>query len=237
MEEISMERARAGSSYTVHLRQVACCDPCLTKVQSRRQYVFNDQIDQLIREIYLNHRDAKTRLGIRPLAKKVGMPPWALKKRARELGLARTKELPWSEPELAILSRYAWMSDERIRLKLKAAGYARTVTGIHLKLKRMRFKHDGSFYSAYSLAQALGIDAHAVTRWIRSGHLKAKFRGTARGPQQNGDSYLIQEKDVRRFILEHPTDIDLRKVDQLWFLDYVESDLDASYAQTHLPFF
>ena len=97
------------------------------KVQSRRKYVFTDQIDQLIREIYLNHRDAKTRPGIRLLAKKVGMPHWALKKRARELGLARTKELPWTEAELGILARYAWMSDERIRLKLKAAGYARTV--------------------------------------------------------------------------------------------------------------
>jgi hypothetical protein len=195
------------------------------QAQGRRKHVFTDQIDQLIREVYLNHRDAKTGFGIRPLAKKVGLPHWALKKRARELGLARTKELPWSEPELAILARHAWMSDERIRLKLKAAGYARTVTGIHLKLKRMKFKHDGSFYSAYSLAQALGIDPHVVTRWIRSGHLKAKFRGTARTSQQNGDSYLIQEKDVRRFILEHPTDIDLRKVDQLWFLDLVTNGL------------
>ena len=117
------------------------------------------------------------------------------------------------------------MSDERIRLKLKASGYTRTVTGIHLKLKRMKFKHDGSFYSAYSLAQALGIDPHAVTRWIKSGHLKAKLRGTGRTPEQNGDSYLIQEKDVRRFILEHPTDIDLRKVDQLWFLDVITNGL------------
>jgi hypothetical protein len=55
--------------------------------------------------------------------------------------------------------------------------------------------------------------------------LQAKFRGTARGPQQNGDSYLIQEKDVRRFILEHPTEIDLRKVDQLWFLDLLTNGL------------
>jgi len=195
------------------------------KAQSRHKYVFTDQIDQLIREIYMNHRDAKTGFGTRSLGKKVGIPQWALKKRARELGLARTKELPWSEPELAILSRCAWMSDERIRLKLKAAGYARTVTAIHLKLKRMKFKHDGSFYSAYSLAQALGIDAHAVTRWIKSGHLKAKLRGTARTPQQNGDSYFIQEKDVRRFILDHPTDIDLRKVDQLWFLDLLTNGL------------
>jgi hypothetical protein len=195
------------------------------KAQLRRKYVFSDQVDQLIREVYLSHRDTKTRPSIRVLAKKVGIPHWALKKRARELGLARTKELPWSETELGILARYAWMSDERIRLKLKAAGYSRTATGIHLKLKRMRFKHDGSFYSAYTLAQALGIDPHAVTRWIKSGHLKAKFRGTARGPQQNGDSYLIQEKDVRRFILEHPTDIDLRKVDQLWFLDLITNGL------------
>ena len=156
-----MEEIPAGPSQTVHVRQVDCCDPRLINIQGRRKYVFTGQIDQLIRAIYLNHRDARTRPGIRLLAKKVGMPHWALKKRARELGLARTKELPWNEGELAILARYAWMSDERIRLKLKAAGYSRTVTGIHLKLKRMRFKHDGSFYSAYSLAQALGIDPHA----------------------------------------------------------------------------
>ena len=58
------------------------------KVQGRRKYVFTDQIDQLIRAVYLNHRDGKTRFGIRPLATKVGMPHWALKKRARELGLS-----------------------------------------------------------------------------------------------------------------------------------------------------
>jgi len=196
-----------------------------SKAKRRRKYIFSDQIDHLIREIYLSPPKAKTRPGIRLLAKKVGMPHWALKKRARELGLARTKELPWSERELEILARYAWMSDERIRLKLKAAGYARTVTGIHLKLKRMRFKHDGSFYSANGLAQALGIDSHAVARWIKSGHLKAKRRGTARTEQQNGDIYLIHEKDVRRFILEHPTDIDLRRVDQIWFLDLITNGL------------
>ena len=169
-----MEQLYASQSQPV-CEATLCVARDRVKVQGRRKYVFTDQIDQLIRESYHNRRDDKTRFNIRPLAKKVGMPHWALKKRARELGLARTKEQAWSEAELAILSRYAWMSDERIRLKLKAAGYSRTVTGIHLKLKRMRFKHDGSFYSAYSLAQALGIDPHAVTRWIKSGHLKASF--------------------------------------------------------------
>jgi len=191
----------------------------------KRKYIFTDQIDQLVRETYLNRSRDKSRFSTRVLAKKVGIPHWALKKRAQELGLARTKELPWSEAELEILARHAWMSHERIRLKLKAAGYARTTTAIQLKLKRMRFKHDASFYSAKGLADALGIDSHAVVRWIKQGHLRASTRGTARTEQQNGDTYLIHERDVRRFILQHPTDIDLRKVDQLWFLDLITNGL------------
>jgi hypothetical protein len=196
-------------------------DAHCAKAQDRHKYIFTDQIDQLIREIYLSHPGARKQRSIRMLAKKVGMPHWALKKRARDLGLARAKEQPWSEPELTILERYAWMSDERIRLKLKAAGYSRSATGIHLKLRRMQFKHDPSFYSANGLAQALGIDSHAVTRWIKCGHLKAKLRGTKRTERQGGDIYLIREKDVRRFILEHPTEIDLRKTDGLWLLDVI----------------
>src|SRR6266704_1957576 len=216
-----MPVVETASLPSVSLPAVEDRDGAGKKGRRHRKYVFTAQIDQRIREIYFSHPNAKARPGIRHLAEQVGIPHWALKKRARELGLARTKEKPWSEPELAILARYAWMSDERIRLKLKAAGYARTVTGIHLKLKRMRFKCDPNFYSGKGLAQALGIDSHVVTRWIKSGHLKAQLRGTARSEQQGGDIYLIREKDVRRFVLEHPTEIDLRKVDQLWFLDLI----------------
>ncbi len=144
MEETTLEKVPASISRSSHLRHVDCYDLDSAKGNRRRKYIFTDQIDQLIREIYLNRRESKNHACIPLLSKKVGMPHWALKKRARELGLARTKELTWSERELEILARYAWMSDERIRLKLKAAGYVRTVTGIHLKLRRMGFKHDGA---------------------------------------------------------------------------------------------
>ena len=49
------------------------------------------------------------------------------------------------------------MSDECIGLKLKQGGYTHSATAVHLKLKRMKFKHDGNFYSANSLAEALGV--------------------------------------------------------------------------------
>jgi hypothetical protein len=223
-----MKAVSPGTAHTKHSRPDISFNPIddrRPRSQGRRKYTFTDQIDQLIREAYLSRPDKKTGPGIRVLAKRVGIPHWALKKRARELGLARTKESAWGEPELEILARFAWMSDERLRLKLKTAGYTRTATAIHLKLKRMAFKKGGDFYSANSLAQALGIDPHAVTRWIRAGRLKSTLRRTARGERQNGDIYLIREKDVRRFVLEHPSDIDLRKVDQLWFLDMLTKGL------------
>src|SRR5580704_18287958 len=135
MDEIAIQNIRLDCSRTVRLTLGKYSGTSRVKTRGRRKYIFTDQIDQLVREIYLNPPDAKTRPGIRLLAKKVGMPHWALKKRARELGLARTKELPWRERELEVLARCAWMSDERIRLKLKTAGYARTVTAIHLKFK------------------------------------------------------------------------------------------------------
>jgi hypothetical protein len=36
---------------------------------------------------------------------------------------------------------------------------------------------------------------------------------------------MAAQKDVRRFILEHHTDIDLRKTDQLWFIDLLAAGL------------
>jgi hypothetical protein len=105
MEEMTIQNISLDCSPTVHLTLGKYRDTSGAKTRGHRKYIFTDQIDQLVREIYLKSPDAKTRPGIRLLllAKKIGMPHWALKKRARELGLARTKELPWSEPELEIL--------------------------------------------------------------------------------------------------------------------------------------
>lgn len=69
------------------------------------------------------------------------------------------------------------------------------------------------------MASAFGVDSHQVTRWIGTGLLRAQRRGTARMPQQGGDTWLILEKDVVRFIRENAAAYDLRRVDQVWFLE------------------
>ena len=43
---------------------------------------------------------------------------------------------------------------------------------------------------------------------------------------QRRRKYVFTDQiDIRRFVLEHPTDIDLRKVDQLWFSDVITNRL------------
>lgn len=137
------------------------------------------------------------------------------------LGLARVKEKPWIEDELAIVERFAWMSDDRLVLRLKRAGFSRSRTAVHLKVRRMRFKQNTPYFSATGLAAAFGTDSHVITRWIRQGQLRAERRQSARTERQGGDTYLIHEKDVKRFCFDNPLEFDLRKVDQVWFMELV----------------
>ena len=103
---------------------------------------------------------------------------------------------------------------------LRHAGFRRSATGVKLKQQRLHIpRRNGDMLTAYGLAQLLGIDSHLVTRWIRTGLLRAKWRGTRRTPQQSGDTYAIRPADVRQFIITNPMGFDLRKVEPLWFVD------------------
>lgn len=175
---------RYGARIGADPKYARFCPPCRSaRRRKRTKWISTPRLDDEIRRCYLARLKSKTAPGLLALSQRIGWPKWALVKRARALSLSYIKESPWSDKELRILERWAWMSDERIRLKLKAAGFTRSSTAVHLKLKRMRFKA-GSWYSASSLASAFGIDVHQVTRWIGSGLLHARRRETARTPHR-----------------------------------------------------
>jgi hypothetical protein len=187
----------------------------------RRKWISAPRLDDEIRRCYAARLIGRKLPGLIALAEKTGWPRFALIQRARKLDLCYIKEKPWSEPELRILRCLSWMSDARISLHLSRRGFRRSATAVHLKLKRMRFKNEGDWFTLRGLASALGIDAHAVMGWIERGWLRAARRGTARTEKQGGDMWAIHESWIRRFVREHPTEVDLRKVDQVWFLDMI----------------
>lgn len=222
-EQVGRLCAGAECASRVVMKYGRYCDPCRSKARRKHKlYVSNDLIDQRLRAIYLKpDRKRSGDQSVKKLAAQLKWPKWALTKRAAQLGLSRVKDLPWCEAEIAILERFAWMSPERIRLKLKAAGYTRSATAIDIKLDRAAARQNTPYLTANALALLFGIDRHCVARWIKLGYITARRRGTDRHEGNGGDMYQIHENDVRAFVFARPLEFDIRKVDQLWFLDLV----------------
>jgi hypothetical protein len=173
---------------------------------SGKRYLFDQAADRLIRDCY----DSRTQT-IDRLSQTLGFPRWAIKRRAQALGLARTKERPWSEREVAYLEAHL----HRLSLAVLARRLGRSVTAVALKARRLGLRKCDEGYTARSLAQALGVDDHKVVGWIERGILRASRRSSER-PR---DLYLIPEREVRRFVCTYPTELDLRRVDPVWFID------------------
>jgi len=190
----------------------------------KKKYVFTPEMDAEIREVYQKavympgfHRTAP----VKRMAQRFKIHRWTISKRAGELGVRTIikKEPDWSEDELKLLARQAHKHAGVIQRHLKKAGYHRSVQGIVLKRKRMHLLQGLEFETARSLAGCLGIDEHAVIRYIRKGMLKAMRRGTKRTWRQGGDHYLIKPRNIRKFIIENVSLLDFRKIDKFWLVD------------------
>ncbi len=178
-----------------------------------KKWVWNEIADDLLRRLY----DPTVRGRSQEIADRLKVPRWVVNHRAGELGLSRTKDRPWSSEEEAYLeANFHHASVKAMAVKLK-----RSPTAVKLKAKRLGLRKYDEGYTASSLAEALGVDPHWVLSRIRSGKLRASHRGTNRTVHQGGDSWLITDEAVIDYLANHPYDIELRKVDSLWFMDLV----------------
>ena len=86
----------------------------------------------------------------------------------------------------------------------------------------MKFRRTQSdTYTIRALADALGCDFHKVERWINNGWLDAPLDKS----RENGQ-HAIKPADIRRFIIDHPSEIDHRRADWIWLLDILVGDTD-----------
>jgi hypothetical protein len=184
----------------------------------KRKYRPAPAIDAAIRTAYQRQRHGD-RMALEAVSRQLGWTRDAVCKRGAELGVTRTKERAWSMAEEHLLEQFGHLAPSGIRRKLAAAGFPRSIAAIQVKLTRNRIKRNLDGYSANSLANGFGVDVHKVLVWIRSGLLKAERRGTARTESQGGDTWWIADRAVRRFILRAPGEIDLARVEKMWFLD------------------
>lgn len=190
--------------------------------RTRRQHRADIFSDAAIRAVYEN---APRRNAVKDLADKIGKPRWWVTKRATALGLVvpRFKEAVWTEDEVDLLERNAHKSAAVIERIFRKHGYSRTATSITVKRKRLALgvtvsRQAVGLYSANQVATLMGVDAKTVTRWINLGMLKASRRPSARIAAQGGEGFEINAAALRKFIVDNPNSVDLRKVDRLWFI-------------------
>ena len=89
----------------------------------RTTVAFTPQMDDIIRDYYAR-KLRQPKLSIkRCLEKQLGIPGWRALRRARELGLARTKEKPWSQQELDLLDKNVWKAPDVISRLFRKAGF------------------------------------------------------------------------------------------------------------------
>ena len=195
----------------------ASVDP---SIRYKRRYIPNPTIDAAIRDGYRKQREG-SRAALTAVAQQIGWSRSAVCKRGAELGVTRTKERPWTVAEQDLLEQFGHLAPRGIQRKWAAEGFQRSIAAIQIKLNRNRIKQNLNGYSANSLAGALGVDVHKVLLWIRRGLLKAERRGTERQDCQGGDTWWITDRAVRRFVFQVPEEIDLARVEKIWFLDVI----------------
>lgn len=196
--------------------RIRCKRPSTQGLRFPRIYPQRDDIDNAIREGYMH---AKAKGDIKALAARIGRPDWWVQKRAAVLGLTRTNRTrldSWTAAELQILEDWASCTIRLIAQKLRQAGHRRTETAVAVKLKRLKLdRTDPDRWSATALAPMLGVNPVTIADWIERRGLPAERVGDGRG------TLMLNRKQLRSWIARNPRYIDLRRVDQPWFMELV----------------
>ncbi len=190
----------------------------------RKKYFPTPEEIEIVKDLYDG-----TATAISTIMRRTGRkyPRCYIKRLARNLGLARPKEKDWSpEEERYLFDHYPEMGLKALRIRLaQNFGVVRSHTGISIKIKRMGIlSSDGEDFTLCRLCDFFGCDHHKIHGWMDRGWIHGRRRGTLRKENQGGDMWRFTPDDVRAFIIAHPEEIDLRRVDPVSFVRLVAGD-------------
>lgn len=200
--------------------QARFCLKCRSERRRRHRvkYAWLPRHDAYLRAHYYGGLHQRGRV-IRELVRQTGFPHWYIKRQAQRLGLSMTQDRRlWTKEELDALDRLLGkVSAATIAKRLK-----RTETSVVMKIKALgHSRRVSEGCTMRDLEECLGADHHKIQSWIAKGWLRDRLQGTCRHNGNGHDIHRFSEKDLLAFVKGHPEEINLGKVDQLWFLDLV----------------
>lgn len=180
--------------------------------QERRRYHFSDALRA---DLILAYAGKKTHVSrkLDELQRRTGWPRWAFKYEAQRLGIITADHRrQWTAGEQEYLEEaLGLVSIKRIARKLGRT--VQSVTSRAEKLGLSRRAKDG--YNMTDLAAVFGESTHKIRRWMDRGLL---------GQVRDQDGCRVKTDDVKRFVLLHYGEYDLRRVDQHWFKTMIFED-------------
>lgn len=186
------------------------------------------ELEQAIRDAW---PELAKRRSVKTLAVRLDVERWWLSKQLVKLGLTvprRTKELPWSDAETALMRKVPLHSPDACARIFRSHGFSRTPAAIMVRAKRLNLSRRYSeTLSAGKAAAIIGVDSKAITARCINGEIKAGRRGSNRLTQQGGDAWAIEHVEFRRWILDNLESVDIRKVDKFAFVDLLVGKADA----------
>jgi len=196
---------------------------CLMCRKERRRranlkYVWRPEYDEYLKAHYYGGLNRRFQV-LNRMIRETGLPRWYIKRRAARLGLTMHQDRrPWTAAEEEIIERLVGkVSALTIAKRLK-----RSEASVALKIKRMGLsRRVRNGYTMRDLEECLGEGHKKIQRWIENGWLRDRLQGTHRHNGNGRDIHRFREADILDFIRRHPEELNLGKVDSIWFLDLV----------------
>ena len=154
------------------------------------------------------------------LAASIGRPMTWLRRRCRDLGLQPPAQpiRPWGRDELDVLREHAHLSAPELAKVMRRAGFKRSAGAIALRLRRAGIdRTDPDSHTLRDVGQLLGVSPQTVLIWVQNHGLRAKPRQPDTG--EPGQRFRVHRKDLRTWLRDNPTKVNLAKVDGPWFID------------------
>jgi hypothetical protein len=196
------------------------CLPCrFAHRRKQKKYEATPEIVEYLKKFYKGSPRERGR-ATRILARERNLPRWWVVRTAQKLGLGypmkrknwNAKEIEWLEEHIGELSA------ERL-----AAHLGRSVNSVVLKIKRLHLSRRvrRGWFNMRDMEKGFGEGHRRIYEWIRRGWLHAE-RDTRIAGSSGMPFWKFTVDAVREFIWNHPTEFDLKKADQAWFLLLVE---------------
>lgn len=196
------------------------CSKCRAERRHRAKvkYIWRPEFDDMLKAQYHGGLNRRFQV-LNRMIRMTGLPRWYIKRQATRLGLTmKMDRRSWTPAELNLLEKLVG----RVSSATIAKRLHRPESSVVNKLKRLgtsRRVRDG--YTMRDIEQCLGEDHHKISGWIANGWLRDRLQCTRCHDGNGRDIHRIREKDILRFLKSHPQEINLGKVDQVWFLDLV----------------